>query len=231
MNDLDRLVAHCNNTLDLASAKLPPEAYYNSLPLAIIDAVFSIGVKYTSTQATVERYCCSFNLQRIRSGTDLPLREKQHTVSELIENIGISEHFATDIVCNSQRTSTRNGILKAEAVRQWAVIFQKYGIETLQDFNEKYSMPLELELRNVKGQHSGISLIYLRMLCGNDDFCKPDRHIIRFISEGIAQTITVETAQPYLESVYSELKATCPHLTIRLLDNVIWKYMSGRKSL
>ena len=33
------------------------EYRYASLPLCVIDAVFSIGVKYTSTQATVARFC------------------------------------------------------------------------------------------------------------------------------------------------------------------------------
>ncbi len=36
---------------------LPSEFYYPSLPLCIIDAVYSIGVTYTSTRKTVIRFC------------------------------------------------------------------------------------------------------------------------------------------------------------------------------
>jgi hypothetical protein len=42
---------------DLASTRLADEFYYCSLPLCIIDAVFSIQAKYTTVQAVVRRWC------------------------------------------------------------------------------------------------------------------------------------------------------------------------------
>lgn len=43
--------------LDLAGARLPCEYYYSSVPLCVIDAVFSIGVRYGRVRAVVKRYC------------------------------------------------------------------------------------------------------------------------------------------------------------------------------
>jgi len=43
--------------IGLAPVEVSEEHRYASLPLCVIDAVFSIGVGYTSTQATVARFC------------------------------------------------------------------------------------------------------------------------------------------------------------------------------
>ena len=42
---------------DLASLRLGVEFYYCSLPLCVIDAVFSIQTRYTIVQGTVRRWC------------------------------------------------------------------------------------------------------------------------------------------------------------------------------
>jgi len=45
--------------LDLKSATLGDEYRYMSLPLCVIDAVFSINNKYKAVQNVVARYCAS----------------------------------------------------------------------------------------------------------------------------------------------------------------------------
>ncbi len=55
---VDTITAYCRTKLDLTQAILTDQAYsYYSLPLCVIDAVFSIGVRYSSTEATVRRFC------------------------------------------------------------------------------------------------------------------------------------------------------------------------------
>ena len=50
--DISKFVTYCENTLDLHQKLIvnketdPNETFYKSLPLCIIDAVFSIGIKY-----------------------------------------------------------------------------------------------------------------------------------------------------------------------------------------
>ena len=104
----------------LDEIELPNEYRYASLPLCLLDAVFSIGVNYSSTKNTVARYCDYYNIQKYRESEDYPPIEQQHTLSELIQNINNSgtEYFAEKIVKNKQRTSSNNGILKQKRSEQ-----------------------------------------------------------------------------------------------------------------
>ena len=54
MNEIEVVVKHCNEELNLDNVKLSDEYYYQSLSLCVIDHVFSIGVKYTSTRNSFE---------------------------------------------------------------------------------------------------------------------------------------------------------------------------------
>jgi hypothetical protein len=57
MVDIVKIITDfCIKNLDLENAKLGNEYFYQSLPLCVIDAVFSIGIKYQTTQAVVQRY-------------------------------------------------------------------------------------------------------------------------------------------------------------------------------
>ena len=227
--DINKLVKHCKKTLDLKNANLSDSYYYTSLPLCIIDAVYSIGVRYTSTYRVVERYCKYYDIPMFRSKTfEYPCTELQLTVSSFtnsIESLGV-EHFANNVFSNLQKTSTKSGILKAEAVYLWAKIFERHGVEVFQDLN-KIDKQVENKILSIKGQKSGISLSYFLMLSGSDDLCKPDRHILRFISEALQQEVkNPSEAQSIIHTATEILKKTYPHITVKLLDNTIWKYMS-----
>ena len=191
----------------------------------MLDAIFSIGVTYISTENTVYRYCDFFDIHPFRENDDfLPINE-QHTTSKLIQNISGygAEQFAHHIQ-NRQRTSSKNGILKAEAVLRCAKIFQKCGIETLQDFSQKLNADIEKMYLQVPGQHSGISLAYLKMLCGNEKILKPDRHILRFLSKFAGREVNVNEVKKIIDVVVSLLKEKYPHITVRSIDYKIWEY-------
>ena len=129
----DKLLLYCEETLDLKNAKMDDGHYYSSLPLCILDAVYSRGVRYTAARNVVLRYCQKYKLPTFRSRTpEYPDRESQHTISQFIENLESvgAEHFAHHILNNLQRTSAVSGILKSEAVYLWAKIFREYGIRT-----------------------------------------------------------------------------------------------------
>jgi len=51
------VAAHAERVLPLATASLGDDYHYQSLPLCVIDAVFSIGVRYSGTRNVVARYC------------------------------------------------------------------------------------------------------------------------------------------------------------------------------
>ena len=63
--NINKLVAHIRRTLDDLGTPLSDAAYeYTSLPLCVIDAVFSIGVRYESTENTVRDFCVRHHWQK-----------------------------------------------------------------------------------------------------------------------------------------------------------------------
>ncbi len=145
-----------------------------------------------------------------------------------IETIGIQQ-FAETILNNRQRTSAKNGILKAEAVYLWAKILANNGVQTLQDIGDGLPSQVENEIMKIPGQRSGISLRYFYMLSGNDNVCKPDRHILAFLSETLDRNVPYTEAQGLFIKAVALLKDNYPNVSVRLLDNIIWGYMSTSK--
>lgn len=225
-NYVNLIASVCESKFSLASLTLGQSYYYDSLPHCIVDAVFSIGVRYTSTQNTVSSFCRYCHLREYNPNCDT--KGDQFTVSQMITVLekNDADYNASTIFQNYQRTSSRGGILKAEAVLYFAQILQKYGIETIADFRQK-GLPnqAEVEFRKIPGQKSGLSIRYFCMLAGDDSYAKPDRHILRFIKQYTGQCFTVNQAQQLLKDVVEHLKSQYHHLTVRLLDYAIWNDM------
>jgi hypothetical protein len=223
MSEVDTLITHIQHNLDLKNARLSDEYYYSSMALCVIDAVFSIGVTYTSTRNTVMRFCNHFQINRI--GRPLET-SKEFSIADLLakyQQHGIP--IMTTIYNNKQRTSTRGGILKSEAVLHFAEALQKCGANSLKDIElvmgkEKF----EQQIQVIPGQGSGISLRYFYMLAGSDDHVKPDRMLIRFVEKAIGRQLSIEQTEKLVIDACKQLKMTYPHLTPRLLDHLIWNY-------
>lgn len=224
----NNLAEFCKTTegIDLA-ATLPEEFFYNSLDLCVIDAVFSIGVNYSGVKNVVARYKEYVEkAYPTKSG-------KSRTVDESIaifDGYGSIQNFAKDIL-NLQRTSSTNGILKAEAVLDILKVLDEHGIKNIECFNSLDTIKqneLDKAILSVKGQSSGIMLKYLYMLVGNDDVCKPDRMLHRFVSNISGRRMTDDELQIVLTQACEELKSEFPTLTVRILDNQIWQYQKAR---
>jgi hypothetical protein len=226
-DDVERVVAYADHILLLADVALPREYGYSSLSLCVIDAVYSIGVKYEGVQAAVLRYCQHFHIPEYRlNGSDLPHQNEPDSLRALCDRISDfgAERMAEEVFGNRQRTSTRNGILKAEAVARFAGILIEHGINFLQDIQWPPPEGLEHAIKNIPGQRSGISLQYFWMLAGSDDLIKPDRMVLRFLREALQRGLSFNEAQYVLSKTTEALKPAYPHLTPRLLDHAIWKY-------
>lgn len=226
--DCERVAERVTNVLTLEGAVLGEEYYYNSLTLCVIDAVFSIGVRYEGVRAVVRRYCDRFGLTRIRPDrVALPAKNFQEAMSGLLRHFKEtgSQRMATEVFANRQRTSTRAGILKSEAVERFCSILHAHGIHYLQDIGARLPLgELEQEIRDIPGQGSGISLQYFWMLAGSDDLIKPDRMILRFLAQALGRPVQVSEAQDLLIGVVAGLRPKYPGLTPRLLDFKIWEH-------
>lgn len=228
VSDAQRLATSCRDLLNL-SEELGDEYSYPHLPLCVIDAVFSIGVRYTSTRKVVDRFC---EHVRINSRTvALSANAREFTVSDLIElyNRHSLDFITSSVYQNSQRTSTSNGILKSEAVLRIARLLSVYGVNTMADTHKFIDNPeFEVEFRRIPGQTSGISLRYLRMLTGLENEVKPDRMIVRFITQAIGRQPAVEECLPLMIKTCHLLADEYPHLTPRTLDNLMWRFQSAQ---
>lgn len=227
--------AHCEKDLDFYNKLTvqkqtdPNNDFYKSLPICIIDAVFSIGVRYGSVKKATESFLSYFHLTIPRT---CPVG-KEYTVENFLRDMGTFSSFedaATNGFKNRQRTSSRNGILKAEACYLVASVLKEHNINTLEDFQTYANRAkLDADICAVKGQHSGIMNRYLWMLAGNANEIKPDRHLCRYVQKYFphlsATPKDFPTIKTILEDTARRLGAKYPSLTPRFLDYLIWDYM------
>jgi hypothetical protein len=161
MTYADRLVAHIREKLGDLRVVHPEAVFqYASLPLCVVDSVFSIGVRYGSTKNVVKNWCDSYGWDLERSNTT-----KEHTVSEFVEILRPYENrweaAATEIFRNHHRTSSTSGILKAEAAYRFAATLRRCGIETFTDELRTSLRPdTRTAISSIRGQGSGLSFSY-----------------------------------------------------------------------
>jgi len=221
------VAAYAEQMLPLATASLGEEYRYQSLPLCVIDAVFSISIKYTIVQGVVARYCGYTGQQRVRASQLLPPPAEQEAISAFCDRPEQADPatMAARVYGSRNRTSPQNGILKAEATARFAQCLRAHGVEYLQDVSRvAESAQLEADIRTIPGQQSGLSLQYFWMLAGSEQFVKPDRMVLRFLSAALAREVSVAEALPLLTAACGRLAARYPSLTPRLLDHEVWKH-------
>ena len=100
---------------------------YASLALGLMDAVWSIGVRYTGVLNVLHRYRAA----RRGAGAN-PDRDTPADLIAFIGSCGGPDTFAA-AVNNRQRTSSRNGILKADAVLRVAQVLVDAEVQTPKD--------------------------------------------------------------------------------------------------
>ncbi len=228
------VAVYAERVLPLATGSLGDEYHYQSLSLCVIDAVFSIGIRYGTVQKVVARYCEHTKQRRVRAGEILPLLANQESITAFCNRPEQSDPalMAKCVYSNHNLTSTKNGILKAEAVTKFAQCLQSYGVEYLQDVprvadNAKF----EKDIHDIHGQRSGLSLDYFWMLAGSDQFVKGDRMVLRFLAAALAREVSAREALPLLRAACERLVGHYPSLTPRLLDHEVWKHQRATKSI
>ncbi len=232
---MEQFVNFCDKELNLYQKLIiekrvdPNETFYKSLPICIIDAVFSIGVKYQSVEKATNTFLNYFGLDISRT---FPIKN-EYTIDNFISDMGTFSSFeeaAEKGFNNRQRTSTINGILKAEACYRVAEVFKKHNINTLEEFNTYPSKnALDLDILKVQGQGSGIMLKYLYMLAGKTNEVKPDRHMVNFMKKVFPSLSMGSKDHNEIKDIMKEtvsiLNNKYPQLTERFLDVLIWEHM------
>jgi hypothetical protein len=225
----ERIASYCEVHLNLQDAELSEEYYYRSLPFCIIDAVYSLAARYSSTRNAVIHFSNAEGLQRLRpKGSPYADISEQYSVrqfEELLSSYSDYERIATELFDNRQRTSTRSGILKAEAVHRFARILSRHDVNYFQDITTVIrSGQFESDICSIPGQTYGTSLTYFFMLSGEENMVKPDRMVLRFLWRIIGNQVSQRSPHAWLSQALQILNGKYPKLTLRELDHEIWKY-------
>ena len=210
--------------------------YYASLPLCVIDAVFSIGVRYEGVKEVVRKWCSypepdwrRFSEER-RAGRAVPGQYSISQFLEIIDGLDDDELAGEQVLDNRQRTSPRNGILKATAVRQFAQALAQHGVEQFGDtLDDERNSDVEREVIAITGQSSGLSWGYFLMLAGSDEYVKPDRMLCRFVCSAMDWQMRDD---PETRRRVGDLVIAAAHylnVAPRALDHAIWSYERLRK--
>lgn len=202
-----------------------PGGYRNGLALCVIDSVQSTGVNYTSVGKVLDRY----RTYRRAQGAD-PAADGAVELLATFDELAGTEAWASRIGTRN-RTSTRGGILKAEAIRNAARVLTANGIGTTAALRAAADDEALLgQVRKawcaVKGQRSGITWRYVLMLAGVPGV-KPDRMIIRFVADALGvphRSVGSEFAAEIVTAAAPELG-----MSASALDHAIWRFQRGRK--
>lgn len=236
-SDLTALVAFLSNDEEvklLCKSQLPSEYSYASLSTMLLDAIFSIGVRYGQVKAVVARHTASQKYDPWRRGAEDP-----YPLRELIREgrSGTDEQFAAKLG-NRGRTSTRSGILKATAVVLAAEVFVQHGIVDVASWgtaDEAVLSMVERDFRAITGQKSGVSWDYLSMLAGDEGRVKPDRMVVRYVEVALKRSgLMPREAGELLIAAATALRGRHgypPSLAARHLDWAVWSVARRRLPL
>lgn len=210
-----QFVEYCESNLNLEDYK----GYdYSSISVCIIDCIYSLRAKYDTTLKVVDRYAELYmNGDRNNSGD---------TVSMLIQHIdekGGPKKFEDEVLQNHQKLGGKSNIPKVNICYQLAKYLKYLNIDTLEDF-QNFESPelLEAVIKAVKGiGDAGVN--YLFMLAGDNNRCKPDRHIHQCIKDLFGYDISNEDCQVLFTETVNRLNKKYPNLTVRSLDEIIWR--------
>lgn len=213
----------CKDRLDLNRT----ESYiFKSLPLCIIDSVYSLRAKYKTVTLPIDkRYAEAFLNGDLESEND--------TITKFLENIKPSEgkkNFGHEILKSHNKLGGKAAIPKEDIVRKIAEYLHALKIETIEDFrNFENKELLEVVLYGVRGfKTAGVN--YLYMLTGDTGRCKPDVHIHNAIQLACGSKVSDKDCQEILTDAVSILNEKYHlSLTVRSLDGIVWEAFSSKQ--
>lgn len=222
--------------------KTPDMQYYSCLPLCAFDAIFSIRADYEHhVSPLIDRFCAALNLNRAAADPNEIPGTEQTTVSAFVRllqaNYGLIEDAGTvrngailaTKIGNHQRTSTRGGILKADAFLRYLDVFRQFNIETFQDLNgtSETRFAIDQALRQIPGQN--VAVDYFFMLAGENDMVKVDTHLRRYVQAAVEADLSNERIIKLFQEAAGHYRAHgFPTMTPRHLDHIVWSWQRNQ---
>ena len=221
----DAMLERLSNAVTALDPK-PRAQRWVSLAFCIADAVWSIGAHYDKVVVPLvrKRIAKEFGVDQPTAPAD-GFRAKDPLKLEDLEALGLDR---LTVLTNLQRTSTRGGILKADAVLRHCRIFREHGVETLEQaidlmtHQDRFSK-LDDGLRSIPGEGGyGVRRGYLWMLIGNDDLIKPDRMVLHWLEQHEVKTDPVGAREIIAALMPKVRVASNRPPTAWEIDHAIW---------
>lgn len=214
-----QFAAYCERNFDLEGEE---DYNYRSLPVCIIDCVYSLRTHYCVAELVVDRYAEAYMNGNSSNPSD--------TITMFLQRIdenGGPQKFAANVLKNNQKLGGKAAIPKEDVCFQLAQYLKYLHIDTLEDFRNFESQELlEIVVRSVKGMgDAGVN--YLFMLAGDPCRCKPDVHIHQCIKDACGCDLSNEECQELFTDAVFYLSEKHPKLTVRCLDGIIWRRFSN----
>lgn len=189
---------------------------YDSLPLCIIDCVYSLTVRYAVAQKAVNAYRFFLRMRNISEHDD-----------SLLEFMNYSRQYgekAFNAMAFYNNNNKLSGRLKLNVCLDIAdKLYHLLGINTLEDFRN-YSKKdlLEIVLHSIKGMGTA-GVNYLFMLTGDENRCKFDARLKEIILKVLGKNINDDECRHLLEETVNLLRNQYDGLTVRTLDYYLWE--------
>lgn len=207
----------------------PRQDRWTHLSLCVLDAVFSIGARYSTTCRTVRVYASFAGLPHVlgpaadvAAGAFTATEEPVAALVQRIEQHSV-ESFARAVLRNRQRTSPRGGVLKTEAALAYGAVLQRNGLLRLADVGRALAddariRAAEAQLARVPGHGAnGVRVGYLWMLAGSDDVIKPDRMVLGWLTALLGRSPSAPEARTLLSAASADLGVTAWQV-----DHAMW---------
>lgn len=228
---MDNLTKELIRIIDINDLK--QRRFYTSISLSLFNSIYSIGAKYTSTLQAVTNFACKARINERPETIYEPPKEseevKSSAIQEIIKDINPKE-LAEKFFCNSQRTSTKNGILKAEACKISNELLVEHKIFEYKDLSKVDQVcEFERDFKTIPGQRSGISFKYFMMLTVDDNQIKPDRHVIRFLEGVLERKVCISEAESIIKAQVEPIRSILENdISLLQIDSAIWRHMRDK---
>jgi hypothetical protein len=176
------VVRACQALLNPPEQWAPFDGYPGSLALCVLDAIWSINLRYPVTRGVIARY------RSHRQWQGNPEQDGLPELMALYARLGGTDSFIEQVGTRNRVSTQPGAMYKGLAVFVAANALHDLGLDTAEQFREADGTPIGNQAKaawlDIEGQKAGISWRYLRMLAELPDV-KPDRMVLRFIASAL----------------------------------------------
>jgi hypothetical protein len=200
---------------------------YAHLPLALIDAVYSIRSRYSAVQRVVAAYCKATGISDAAlTGRSSP-GFREHGLDQFLLAVGslTGADLASQLFGGSRSRSA--GFLKADLC---IAVARRLQAESVTEIGHLRQCAGEEAVRRAWTGVHGLGWVTWQYFCSlaGIEHLKPDVMLMRFVACTLGRNVGPAETDALLTFAFERLAASWPGLTKRALDHTIWLFERDR---